>query len=138
MSENTDERAAIISRMRELRSTGLTDVKQLHAQVGRVTDWREHVRAHPELSVIAASILGFSVVKAMANSVTPVQQIVYAPPVSVAKQRSTSMGLLSIAGGLAASMARQWLTEYVKKQVGVHAHATNQPTDAGQRSHSTS
>lgn len=137
MSANNDESDAIRKRMRELRFTGLKDVSQLHAQAERVTDWREHVRAQPVLSAIAASLVGYTVVRTIAGSGGSSQQVVYAPPGSVAKRRSASMGLLSIAGGMAASMARQWLTEYVKKQVGVNAHATNQSANSEQRSHAT-
>jgi hypothetical protein len=123
--------------MRELRFAGLKDVSQLHAQAERVTDWREHVRAQPVVSAIAASVVGFAIVRAVANRGEPLQKVVYAPPGVVARRKSASMGLLSIAGGMAASVARQWLTEYVKKQVGVNAHATNQSTNPDQRSHAT-
>lgn len=140
MSLSNDASEAIISRMRELRSTGVRDVHQLHAQVERVTDWREHVRAHPTASVVAASIIGFTLVRTITNSDRPPQQIVYssAPmPASVAKPKSAMTGMLSVAGGMAASMARQWLAQYVKKQLGVYANAAGQSTnDARQRSSS--
>lgn len=122
--------------MRELRFAGLKDVSQLHVEADRVTDWREHVRAQPVVSTIAASVVGFTIMRAIAGRVEPLQQVVYAPPGAVARRKSASMGLLSIAGGMAASLARQWLTEYVKKQVGVNAHA-NQSTNPDQRSHAT-
>jgi hypothetical protein len=144
MNRNNDESAAIVSRMRELRSTGLKDVGQLHAQADRFTNWREHVRAQPVLSAIAASLVGYSAVRIIANRTEGSQQVVYATPGQFEKRKSASIGLLSIASGMAASLARQWLTEYVKKQVGVYAHATNQPTnpkqsnDHEQRSHATS
>lgn len=134
MNAKNDASDAIRKRMRELRFTGLKDVTQLHAQAERVTDWREHVRAQPVLSAIVASFVGFTVVRTFSGRGGS-QQVVVAPPGTVAKRKSASMGLLSVAGGMAASWARQWLTEYVKKQVGVHAHATNQSTNSEQRSH---
>ncbi len=136
MSLKTDGSAAIVSRMRELRSTGLKDVNQLHAQVERVTDWREHVRAHPGVTLAAASLLGFALVRKLTNVEPAGQQIFHSQPGSIVNQKSATRGLLSLAGGMAVSLGRQWLTEYIKKHVGVHAHAANQPTDAGQRSHS--
>lgn len=142
MSPHTDGSAAIIERMRELRSTGLRDVNRLHAQVGRVTDWREHVRAHPEVVFIAASVLGFSMVRKLANSSSSAQHIIYTPQgvykpqVSVAKPKSATSGLVSVIGGMAVSAGRKWLTEYFKKELRARMRAAVQSTDTEQRSHS--
>jgi hypothetical protein len=135
MNAKNDESDAIRRRMRELRFAGLKDVSQLHDQAERVTDWREHVRAQPVLSAIAASLVGFTVMRTLSGGGGSSQPVDYATPGPVARRKSASMGLLSIAGGMAASLARQWLTEYVKKQVGVNAHATHQSTNSEQRSH---
>ncbi len=142
MSVSSDESAAIISRMHELRSTALSDVNRLHAQVERVTDWREHVRAHPVAAITAASALGFFLVRKLTSSDSAPPRFANASmgslPLEVTKKnRSLLRGLLSVAGGMAAPVARQWLTEYIKKQVGVHTHAANQPANAEQRSHSS-
>ena len=140
MSAIHDDSSVIISRMRELRSTGQRDVNQLHAQAERVTDWREHVRAQPVLSAIASAVVGYSIVRAVAGKAVPNQPLPVAGAhlASITKPKSSSMGLLSLVGGLAASVGRQWVTEYIKKQLGGHAHGANQSTHAQQRSNDSS
>ena len=138
MSSSDDNSSAIVSRMRELRSTGQSDVEQLHAQVERVTDWREHVRAQPILAVVSSTAVGYLVLRALVGSGTPVQSVAITSPAQVANKTTASMGLLSLVGGIATSVGRQWVTEYLKKQLGVHAHAANQSTHSEQRSNASS
>ena len=128
MNGKADEHAAIIGRMQELRSTGQMDVSELHAQAIRVADWREHVRSQPLLSMIAASIVGYSVVRLFSSAESRGVPVVQAPLVSSAPRKSVATGLASVAGGMATSIARQWLTEYVKKQLGVNTHVADQST----------
>ncbi len=141
MSVTTDEGSMIVSRMRELRSTGQSDVIQLHAQAERVTDWREHVRAKPLVTAVSSTVVGYMVARALAgapvistaNNRTTIQPVGGSSSVQVAKQASMSAGLLSLAGGIALSVGRQWVTEYLKKQLGVNAHGVNQSNNSEQR-----
>ena len=140
MSANHDDSSLIISRMRKLRSTGQRDVNQLHAQAERVTDWREHARAQPVLTVIASAVVGYSVVRALVGQAVANQPltVVGAHQAPITKSKSTSMGLLSLVGGVAVSVGRQWVTEYIKKQLGGQAHVAIQSTQAQQRSNASS
>lgn len=104
-----------------LRSAGVRDVIRLHAQVERVTDWREHVRAHPAISALAASVLGYTVVRSVVGKKPQAPQVVVPTSGKVSRQAS-STGLLAMAGGFAASMARQWAAEYIKKSFGGKPH----------------
>ena len=140
MSFIQDDGDMIVSRMRELRSTGQSDVVQLHAQAERVTDWREHVRAQPIVTAVSSTVVGYMVARALAgvpvfNSMngTTIQPVGVSPSVQIAKQASMSAGLLSLASGIALSVGRQWVTEYLKKQLGVNAHGVNQSNNSEQR-----
>jgi len=98
--------------MHALRSTGDRDVRQLQNEMERVVDWREHVRARPVLSVAAAAIVGFTVVRAV-FATRPA-----AVPRSTAQEnRSASGSALAFVGGIASTMARRWIVEYVKKEL---------------------
>ena len=138
MSANHDEGAGIISRMRELRSTGQSDVNQLHAQAERVTDWREHDRAQPALSAIASAVVGYAVVRGLAGNASSGHPSASAQPVQFSQQKSSSKGILSLVGGIALNVGRQWVTEYLKKQLGGHAHVANQSAQVQQRSNANS
>jgi hypothetical protein len=136
MSAIQDEGSLIVGRMRELRSTGQSDVTQLHKQAERVTDWREHVRAQPVLTAVSSTVVGYMLVRALAGASTPTTARTAATASSAqsAKPASVSAGLLSLAGGIALSVGRQWVTEYLKKQIGVNAHVANQSNYSEQRS----
>jgi hypothetical protein len=59
---NDDHRKEITRRMSALRTQGTRAAAQLPRDLDRARDWREHVRAHPIPSVLAAAALGFMVV----------------------------------------------------------------------------
>lgn len=146
MSALPDEGSLIVRRMRELRLTGQSDVTQLHAQAERVTDWREHVRAQPVLTAVCSTVVGYMLVRALAGATVltaarggaTAQPAVASSSAQAAKPASVSAGLLSLAGGIALSVGRQWVTEYLKKQIGVNAHVANQSNHSEQQSNSRS
>ncbi|MCF7963300.1 MAG: hypothetical protein K9M08_21380 [Pirellula sp.] len=53
----------IIERMRSVRMSGHDHVVELQGEAKRLVDWKEYVRAKPLLSVAAASLVGFGVVR---------------------------------------------------------------------------
>jgi hypothetical protein len=53
----------IIERMRSVRMSGHDHVVELQGEAKRLVDWKEYVRAKPLLSVTAASLVGFGVVR---------------------------------------------------------------------------
>ncbi len=55
--------AQIIERMRAVRMSGHDHVVELQGEAKRLVDWKEYVRAKPILSVAAASLVGFGVVR---------------------------------------------------------------------------
>lgn len=53
----------IIERMRSVRMSGHDHVVELQGEAKRLVDWKEYVRAKPILSVAAASLVGFGVIR---------------------------------------------------------------------------
>lgn len=144
MDSRNEERSSIASRMRELRSTGKSDVSELHAQAERVTDWREHARAQPVLTAVSSTVLGFLAMRALAGNSTRVRTVALMPAAQGEqqfqgeRQKQASTAALSLAGGIVMSVGRQLFTEYFKKQLGVHVHGANQSTHTEQRSNASS
>lgn len=58
------EQLEICQQMAVVRSRGLANARGLGHEVERLTDWREHVRAHPIPVVLAAAALGYWIVPA--------------------------------------------------------------------------
>lgn len=56
-ADSTEE--AIAERMQEVRRRGHANAYHLRVGVDRVSDWREHVKAYPLPSVIAACVAGY-------------------------------------------------------------------------------
>ena len=122
----------IVLRMRELRSAGIGGVDKLHNQAQRVTDWREHVRAQPAVAATAATLLGFFAVRTLVgsrslarNATSQTGQQVHSEGshVGESSSRPKSSVLWSVVGNVASTVARQWLTRVVQKQLGEMSHA---------------
>lgn len=114
MSTAPDEVSELLRQMHALRTTGDRDVRQLQNEMERVADWREHVRARPLLSAAAAATVGFTVVRAIfASRPAPA-------PITVARaNRSATGSALAFVGGMASTLARQWISDYVKRELKV-------------------
>ncbi|MFO1064882.1 MAG: hypothetical protein U0892_13535 [Pirellulales bacterium] len=52
----------IVDRMVEIRARGLRKARELNADIERLGDWREHVRAHPWPVALAVLAAGYYVV----------------------------------------------------------------------------
>ena len=138
MSVTTDEANELLRRMQSLRSTGNRDVQQLQHEMERVVDWREHVRARPTASAVAAAVVGFTVVRAVfaKRPQAPVQYVAaqtsqslgqFPTSQSSASQpspaaRTAAGSALAFVGGMASTLARQWISEYLKKELKVGQH----------------
>lgn len=114
MSSTPDEVSELLRRMQALRSTGDRDVRQLQNEMDRVTDWREYVRARPIASAAAATVAGFVIVRAIFVKRPPA-----VTPTTAQVPRSTSGSALAFIGGMASTMARQWISDYVKNELKV-------------------
>ncbi len=144
-SATADTEDEIVLRMRELRTAGIRGVDRLHSQAQRVTDWREHVRAQPVVATTAASLLGFFAVRTLVgssslsgNATSQTGQQVHSKVVHVGESstRPKSSVLWSVVGNVVSTVARQWLTRVVQKQLGEMSHATKS-NNTVERSNST-
>ena len=145
-SDNAVTENEIVLRMRELRSAGIRGVDKLHDQAQRVTDWREHVRAQPAVAATAATLLGFFAVRTLVGSRSftsdatsqtgsPVHAEVGHFGGSLTSRPKSSV-LWSVVGNVASTVARQWLTRVVQKQLGELSHAAKS-NNTVERSHTT-
>jgi|GEM_PF-7012740 len=131
MSNSNHDASDYVRRMEELRSMGRRDVKRMFQEVERVTDWREHVRSQPFMSTLAAVAVGFIVVKSVASGPVKIYPEQKATPKNAGTFRRTSAtsGLLALMGGVASTVARQWATEFVKRQLKASNHVNpSQPS----------
>lgn len=53
----------LLSRMQSVRACGYNHATELHDEAKRLVDWKEYVRSQPLISIAAASVIGFSVVR---------------------------------------------------------------------------
>lgn len=111
----------IVSRMRTLRAVGHRDVKRMHHQAERMVDWREYVQAQPLVAVAAASVAGFTLVRYLVSEVSDTGTN------KETQSTNKAAGLLGLVGGLASAAVRQWLTEYVKRELRSMNLKRNEP-----------
>lgn len=138
MSVAPDEASELLSRMNALRSTGDRDVRQLQHEIERVVDWREHVRARPAAAAVTAAVVGFAVVRAgfaqrpqspTATQTGPTQtgpQLAGSTTSAAAKKSATSSALAFV-GGMASTLARQWISDYLKNELKAGSHGFAKP-----------
>lgn len=119
-ADSTEE--AIAERMQEVRRRGHANAYHLRVGVDRVSDWREHVKAYPLPSVVAACIVGYWAT----SKVLPDRSVRYtsAPNVNgpandeaqVAKTTATA-GIAAFAGSIATNLIRQYARGYIDKYI---------------------
>lgn len=61
----------ICEKMAAVRSRGLVNARELGEEVERLTDWREHVRAHPIPLALAAAVAGYWLIPSRPKSTPP-------------------------------------------------------------------
>lgn len=134
---SSDDAAELARRMQALRSTGDRDVRQLQHEMGRVSDWREYVRARPAACAVGAAVVGFAAVRMVFGKTPSGMQAPAAPMAMASAGRSPTSSALGFVGGIVGAMARQMITQYVKNEfkVGQHGSATqsNERQPGGER-----
>lgn len=117
------DRTQICEQMALVRSRGLVNARELGEEVGRLGDWREHVRAHPVPIALAAAALGFWAVPAkrapkvtLANAAETISSSMPVSQATVAKEKASS-GFTGMVLGFATSLAGNAIRNYVSQQV---------------------
>ena len=129
-AEPSSDEQKIVERMHAIRSRGKQHVAEMHHEVHRLVDWREHVRAQPLLAVGCAALLGYSLLKS--KSVQPARERSTGEQ-AVAKASLLS-GVMAFAGSMASNAIRQHLSRYVRNRlVGDRDDRTSSAEEPEQR-----
>lgn len=115
-------RLPICEKMAAVRSRGLANARELNAEVERLGDWREHVRAHPVPIALAAAALGYWVVPTkpkVAKHVpaSPAQAVATERVADVVDKQSTRSGIAGLALGFATTLLGNAVRTYISQQV---------------------
>lgn len=114
----SDQFDLLAARMHAIREVGQGHAEELHQEVKRAADWREHAKANPLLTTAVAGIVGFVVVRTLVqtNRMTSEgtgrtdEHIDRAAPTFL----STALGAL---GGVAFNAARSYATSQLQEFV---------------------
>lgn len=121
-----DSEEAVAARMQEVRRRGHSNAYQLRVDVDRVSDWREHVKAHPLPAVVAAALLGYVATSKMLggksdNRVTPRVEIHHGGSSTTTEKQvakaSIGAGVAAFAGSIVSNMLRQYAKGYVDNYI---------------------
>ncbi len=117
MSDNVDD---IRKRMAQVRRSGQTHVAELGQAMGRVTDWREHYKAHPWFAVAAAMATGYFVAPKRHLSPKSNGRAVPQTESSDAKETAQSITTGAIGGMIgtfASRMIKDYLSNVLRQQI---------------------
>jgi hypothetical protein len=112
----------IREKMAAVRSRGLVNARELGAEVERLGDWREHVRAHPVPLALAAAVLGYWLVPSRPRREVPVRAAAAASaaPTPAQEEKVKTAGAAGMGGaimGFAGSLLGNAIRSYVSQQV---------------------
>lgn len=125
VSESDD--TELIRRMNSIRNASEQHVAQLHHEVERLKDWREHVRAQPILALGASAVVGFWLVskftapKASRKKVSR-KKLDEKAVTEVAATTSLAAGAMALLGSLASNGIRMAATHYLRSALEKREH----------------
>lgn len=116
----------ICEKMSAVRSRGLVNARELGEEVERLSDWREHVRAHPIPIAIAAAVVGYWLVPVRPKS--PARQLREPEAArggnksspSVQEEKAKTAGVAGVGGalmGFAGSLLGNAVRSYAMQQI---------------------
>lgn len=103
---------AIIERMRYVRSAGHSHASELQGEAQRLVDWKEYVLAKPLVSIAAASVFGFAIVRSTIRAISSTTPISYDAKIRPAKESSVVANVTNGAMALGASIVSSALKSY--------------------------
>ncbi len=139
------EQLEIRTRMSAVRSRGLVNANQLAEQVEKLSDWREHVRAHPLPIALAVAGLAYWAVPSRGSKQVDRTERVEAGTTSsqalkesdrdaasakVAKASGLAGAALGFVGSLVGNAVRSYVSEQVQTLItsrGDHAASQQRP-----------
>lgn len=123
-AEESEE--VLASRMQEVRRRGHSNAYQLRVGVDRVSDWKEHVKAHPIPAIVASAIVGYIATSKLIGrtqpsaSVSVAQAVRHAGPQQTQEQaaRTTATaGVAAFVGSIVSNAVRQYARGYIENYV---------------------
>ncbi len=111
----------IIERMRSVRMSGHDHVVELQGEAKRLVDWKEYVRAKPLLSVAAASLVGFGVIRnaLFVISKTPPSMVATGAPLVDNKSIRSTIGssIAVLATSIASNAAKTYIANMLQRGI---------------------
>ncbi len=114
-SNAEDDVQEIVERMRSVRSSGVDYAGKLHGEAMRLVDWKEYVRAKPLVSIAAASLMGFTIMRGTMRAshgsalfVSSAKQPLFA---ARTMKSNFASGVLAIATSIASSAMKNYFAK---------------------------
>ena len=126
-SNAEDDVQMIVERMRSVRASGYEHAGELQGEAMRLVDWKEYVRAKPLVSIAAASLVGFTLVRGTIGTLTgaiePVSAATRPPSANRSMKSTLASGALTLATSIASSAIKNYfakLSERTNLEGGSH------------------
>ena len=118
MDPAVEDDETLAARMQEVRARGHLDAYELKLGVGRLSDWREHVRSHPLPAVAIGTVAGFLTARAVFPGPQPVKKVSRNGKKTdggideneVAAKAGAASAVTAIVGTMLTNAAKQYLT----------------------------
>ncbi len=112
---------SIIGRMHALRSSGRSHAVELQGEAQRLVDWKEYVLTKPLVSVAAASVFGFAIVRStmLALSKPKVLSSTVAIDSSTARPLKSNFagGVISLGTSIASSAIKSYFANLIQRSI---------------------
>lgn len=122
-----DSEEVLASRMQEVRRRGHSNAYQLRVGVDRVSDWKEHVKAHPLPAIVASAIVGYvATSKLLAPRPEPPIQVPLQDQIRAlrgqtqeqqAAKTTITAGVAAFVGSIVSNAVRQYARGYIENYV---------------------
>lgn len=112
---------SIIGRMHALRSSGRSHAVELQGEAQRLVDWKEYVLTKPLVSVAAASVLGFAIVRSTMRAFTLPQArssaVLSVPSTDRSLKSSFAGGVISLGTSIASSAIKSYFSNLIQRSI---------------------
>ena len=111
----------LIERMRYVRSAGQSHASELQGEAKRLVDWKEYVLAKPIVSIAAASVLGFAIVRSTMRAIsspTPSSDDARIRPATESSVVSNvASGAMALGTSIASSAIKSYFANLVQRSL---------------------
>lgn len=115
------EVAALIERMRYVRSAGNLHASELQGEAQRLVDWKEYVLAKPLVSIAAASVFGFalarSTMRAISRTTRSSNDSQSRPTAESSVLANVASGAMALGTSIASSALKSYFANLVQRSL---------------------